>query len=237
MQGNTERDAFLESQLELGEVVLARSDRHPLVTDRRILWARRLYSPPRAAGWDYGSLYFSQITRWTLGSRHDGRPLIELEHAPVPRLEHAPAHRLLWFEWGDIEVPALQTTTSLEFARTSSPVFVALRDALMRASIPQGDPFVVRPQGTREERTRTLPLTRTTSMSVVTHRLSRRRNRLYRGQLKWWIRLASWLILAIPAWFIEPWLVLPAIVLAEAAWIVFLQARWRREQQRQTRLR
>lgn len=237
MQGNTERDAFLESQLEPGEVVLARSDRHPLVTDRRILWARRLRPPPRAAEWDYGSLYFSQITRWTSGSQHDGRPLIELAHAPVPRLEHAPAHRFLWFEWGDIEVPALQTTTRLAFARTSSPVFVALSEALKRASIPQGDPFVVRPEGTREERARTVPLTRVTFMLVVRHRLSRGRNSLYRGQLKWSIRLASWLILAIPAWFIEPWLVLPAIVLAEAVWIVFLQARWRRKQQRQTRLR
>jgi hypothetical protein len=33
----------------------------------------------------------------------------------------------------------------------------------------------------------------------------------------------SWLILAVLAWFIEPWLVLPAIVVAEIGWIVALQ--------------
>lgn len=228
MQGNNERDAFLQSQLEPDEVVLARSDAHPFITDRRILWAHRRYEPPRTGGWVCEPLAFSQITQWTLGSQHDGRPLIKLEHDPVLRAEHVPAHRFLWFEWGNAEAPVPRTTTLLAFSRTTHPVFVALRDALEGASIPKGDPFVVRPEGSREERVVAAPLTRASAIQVMRYRLSRGRNGLYRGQLKWWIRLLSWSILAIPAWFIDPWLVLPAIAVAEVAWIVFLQLGWRR---------
>jgi hypothetical protein len=48
-----------------------------------------------------------------------------------------------------------------------------------------------------------------------------------RGHIHWWIRIGSWLLLAVPAWFIEPWLVVPAVALVEIAWIAGLQWSWR----------
>jgi hypothetical protein len=217
------RDAFLLSQMEPNETIVARSERHPLVTDRRILWARPLHQPPPAGEWDLESLAFDQITGWAPGRQHDGRPRLRLDHVSVLRMEHVPEHRFLWFEWGNAEAPFPRTTTSLAFSRDSDPVLVALRDALERASVPQRAPFVVRPEGTREQR---MP-----SHGTLTYgpspRWARMRSRwwdvgdrLYGGRIKWWLRLLSWAVLALPAWFIEPWLVVPAVVLAEAAWIV-----------------
>jgi hypothetical protein len=55
---------------------------------------------------------------------------------------------------------------------------------------------------------------------------------LYGGRLAWRVRIPSWLILALPAWFIDPWLVLPAIVLTEVVWIIAMQWSWRRDQLR-----
>jgi hypothetical protein len=94
----TERDAFLEAQLEPGEVVVARSGDHPLVTDRRILMARQLSYPPRRGEWVCSPLAFGEITLWTIGRQHDLRPLLRLEHLPHARIQHVPEHRFLWFE-------------------------------------------------------------------------------------------------------------------------------------------
>jgi hypothetical protein len=58
--------------------------------------------------------------------------------------------------------------------------------------------------------------------------------RLYRGRLRWPVRLASWALLGAAAWFVSPWLVLPAIVAAEAVWILALRWSWRRDQVRST---
>ena len=148
----TERDGFLRSRLEPGEVILAASAAHGFVTDRRILSAHQLRQPPRAGAWVCESLGYAQIRGWMVGSQHDGRPLIRLMHEPVLRPQHLPAHRFLWFEWGDAEGEAPHTTTLLAFNRVSYPVFVALREALEGASIPQGEPFAFRPEGTRQER-------------------------------------------------------------------------------------
>jgi hypothetical protein len=144
--------AFLLQQLEPTEVILARSGDHPMITDRRILWARQLHFAPRLGEWVCESLTFTQITGWALGQQHDLRPLIRLEHAPVQRIEHVPAHRVLWFGWGNAEGPVTHSTTLLAFGRDSNPVFVALRKVLEGAAVTQGEPFVVRPEGTREER-------------------------------------------------------------------------------------
>jgi hypothetical protein len=145
-------DAFLEAQLEPGEAMLARSGGHPLVTDRRIVWARQLEYPPRTGEWVCDSISFSQITAWALGRRHDGRPLVRLEHAPVQRIERVPAHHFLRFEWGNVEAPVTRDTTLFGFSRASNPVLIALIRSLEQASVTQGEPFVVRPAGTREER-------------------------------------------------------------------------------------
>lgn len=211
-----DRDAFLRAQLEPDEVILARSGDHPFVTDRRVLSARRRYQPPGTDEWVCDSLAFSQITGWALGRQHDGRPIIRLEHAPVR------------------QGPVPRDTTQLRFDRVSNPVFIALRKALEQSPAAQRESFVLQPDGSREERTR--------STSVALGRISFRRrvrlrfrslaDRVYRGHVVWRVRFPSWLILAVPASLIAPWLVLPAIVVAEVAWIIFLQSRWRLERQR-----
>jgi hypothetical protein len=155
-----ERDTFLQSQLEPDEVVLARRRRGSFLTDRRILSARQFSTPPRAGEWLIDSLPFSQITRWASGRQHDGRPIIRLEHEPVMRIAHAPAHRFLWFERGNAEVLLPQTATTIEFPRASDRFFVAVRNALERAAVPQSEGFVVRLEGTREERRRVAVLAR-----------------------------------------------------------------------------
>jgi hypothetical protein len=147
-----DKEAFLQAQLEPNEVILARSDDQPLVTDRRILWARQLQYPPRIGEWVCDSLAFPQIKKWTFGRRHDGRPIMRLEHLPVQRIERVPAHHLLWFAWGNAEASVTHDATLLGFARVSSPVLIALIRSLERASVTQGESFVVRPAGTREER-------------------------------------------------------------------------------------
>jgi hypothetical protein len=152
-QRRAARETFLQAQLEPDEAILARSGDHPLVTDRRILWARRLHYPPRTGEWVCDSLEFPQIKEWTLGRQHDGRPIMKLEHAPVQRIERVPAHQFLWFRWGDAEAAVTHDTTLLRFGRASDPVLIALIRSFEQASVPQGEPFVVRPAGTREERT------------------------------------------------------------------------------------
>jgi hypothetical protein len=147
-----DKEAFLRAQLEPNEVILARSGDHPIVTDRRMLWARQLHYPPCIGEWVCDSLALSQITKWTLGRRHDGRPLMRLEHAPVQRIERVPAHYFLRFEWGNAEAPVTRDTTLFGFSRASDPVLIALIRSLEQASTTQGEPFVVRPAGTREER-------------------------------------------------------------------------------------
>ena len=149
-----DRDAFLEAELEPGEVVVARSGDHPLVTDRRILIARQLSYPPRRGEWVCSPLAFAEIARWTSGRQHDHRPLLRLEHPPRVRIERVPKHRFLWFEWGNAEGPVTHTTTTFEFSRDTDPVLVVIREELERASVPRGEPFVIRPAGTREERMR-----------------------------------------------------------------------------------
>jgi hypothetical protein len=60
---------------------------------------------------------------------------------------------------------------------------------------------------------------------------------LHHGQITWWIRLASWLLFAVPAWLIRPWLALPAVVLADVAWVVGLQWSWHRDRRRRAERR
>jgi len=228
------RDAFLETQLEPGEVVLARSGDHPLVTDRRILTARQLYHPPGRGQWVCDPLAFAEVGRWTPGRQPDHRPLLRLEHPPRARIERVPEHRFLWFEWGSAEGPVTHTTTTFQFGRDTDPVLVAIREGLEQANVPRGEPFVIRPAGTREERTRgsRAPFMRASPWRSARLGLPKAVDLLYRGRLSWRVRIPSWLLLAVPAWFIEPWLVVPAIVLAEVAWIIGLQRSWRRSRDR-----
>jgi hypothetical protein len=147
-----ERVRFLETQLEPGERIVAQSRGHPIITDRRILWARQLTAPPRHGEWVCDALAFDQIAGYALGRRHDQRPLIRLEHRSLKRTEHIPAHRFLWFQWGDADGPVPHETTLLGFGRDSDPVFVALRQTLEQGGVVQLEPFVIRPKGTRRDR-------------------------------------------------------------------------------------
>jgi hypothetical protein len=225
-----ERDEFLATQLERGEAVVARSGSHPLVTDRRILTAYQLSLPPRRGEWVCDPLEFDEIVRWIPGRHHDHRPMLRLEHGPRVRVQHVPRHRFLWIRWGDVEGPVTHVTTSFGFGRDTDPVLRAIRDALGAAGVPRGEPFVISPAGTREERigrSRRYMRASIWPWARLEH-LRMAADRLYRGRLAWWVRVSSWLVLAVPAWFIHPWLVVPAILVAELAWIAALQWSWRR---------
>lgn len=230
-----ERDAVLGSSLEPSERVLARRRAHPLVTDRRILDARQI--PPHRGGWLVDPVPFEEITRWTSGERHDHRPILELEHRPLTRTDRVPARRFLWFTWGDAVGPVTRTTTSFGFGKRSNPILVAMRAELEWRKIPEGLPFVIRPVGAREDRTKDScgVLNRRSRIAWIRLRLWTVTNLLYRGKLAWPVRVISWLIVGVPAWFVSPWFALPAVIAAELAWIAALQLMWHRNQLAVTR--
>jgi hypothetical protein len=227
-----ERNAFLESSLEPRERVVAQSRTHPLVTDRRILDATLLHFPPLRGEWVADSIPFEGITGWSLGRLHDGHPLVDLEHEPRPRIERAPAHRLLWFRWGDAELPVTSTTTRLAFGRDSNPVLVAILEELERRELAQGPSFVIRPAGDRAQRVGRRTLFRQSRTASIRSRLWRLADVVYRGRLGWHVRVMSWLLVGVPAWLMGPWLVVPAILLSELVWIAVMQLTWRRERGR-----
>ena len=224
------RDAALRSQLEPGEAVVAAGP-HALLTDHRIIFTA-VFPGERVGGREdvRDSLGFDAIIRWAVGRRHDHRPVLRLEHAPHTRIERIPAHRVLWFRWGNATGPVVYRETTLPFNRDRDPEFRAVVDRLRADDVPAGAPFEVLLPGTREQRRRgrvTLGVQYAGPASWLHNpggRLRAWEGELYSGNnLAWRVRLISWLLLAIPAWFVSPWLVLPAIVLAEIAWIVALR--------------
>jgi hypothetical protein len=74
-----------------------------------------------------------------------------LRHAAVERIDRAAAHKVLWFEWGDTEVPKQQTQTILNFSRRDTKVAMAIREQLEDRNVVAEEPleFDERP---REER-------------------------------------------------------------------------------------
>jgi hypothetical protein len=232
-----ERDAFVGSSIEPGERVILQLRNHPLVTDRRIIDAKRLRLPPHRDEWMLDAVKFSEVTGWRQGALHDGRPLIELEHSPLTTIDRVPARRFLWFTWGNAEGPVTRTKTAYGFGRVSNPVFVAITTELDRREVRQGPPVVIRPAGTRAERLRAGqgPLREYRRGWIggwIRIRLWSVADVVYRGRLAWPIRIVSWLLVGIPAWFVLPWLVVPAIICAELAWIVVMQVMWLRLQAR-----
>ena len=224
---NEQRDAYLRAQVEPGETILAVGPQ-ALVTDRRILFGWRLNWPPRAGEWTHDALAFDEITRWREGPRHDGCPLLRLEHPSHRRLEWVPAHRFLWFRWGNATGEISHRETTFSFASSRDPVFRSMTGRLELAGATQGEPFVEMLPGTREERLgSSVAVFRVAPRGFRT--LARLRGRLltldehlHQGQIHWWIRVGSWLLLAVPAWFIRHWLVLPAVVVVEVAWVAGL---------------
>jgi hypothetical protein len=234
-----ERDAFLDSQLEPGEPVLARSRDHPLVTDRRILDATRRRLPPRRGEWMADTIPFEVISAWSLGELHDHRPILDLEHAPSATVEVGPAKRFLWFRWGIAEQSVMRTSHRLGFGKATDPVLVAILAELARRGISQRPSFVIRPAGTRADRMRTSRggLYRTGWFRLLSWRIASWRiaDVVYRGRLAWPLRLLGWVLVGIPVWFIGPWLVVPALLATEVVWILIMQWSWIRDRARQRR--
>lgn len=218
----SEREAFLESSLEPGERVIARSDSDSLVTDRRILTARQLRDPSRGRTWVLDPLAFDQIVGWSKGEHHDGRPILRLTHHPLTRITRVPARRFLWWTWGNAVGPVVETTTTLAFGRRTNPVFRAIRAELDSRNVPEGPSFVIRPAGTRAQRMRE------SRGSLGLYRSYGRIGRLWHGptlsvyriEVASPVRLSSWIVVAALAWLVSPWLVVPAIVASELVWIV-----------------
>ena len=150
----SDREAFLESSLEPGERVIARSGSDSLVTDRRILTARQLRDPSGSRNWFLDPLAFDQVVGWSKGEQHDGRPILRLTHHPVTRITWVPARRFLWWTWGNALGPVVETTTTLAFGRRTNPVVRAIGVELEGRNVPEGPSFVIRPAGTRAERTK-----------------------------------------------------------------------------------
>lgn len=153
-----DRAAYLAAQLEPGETVIARrgleirTGQLSTITDRRILFAWHPITTS-AGRWRHDGVAFDEVTRWHVGRRHDGRPMLRLEHPPHLRPVHVPAHRFLWFQWGNAEVDQPHTETTFSFSRSRNPVFAWICARLRRTDAEEGDPFVDAPAGTRAERT------------------------------------------------------------------------------------
>lgn len=221
----SERFAFLESSLGPGERVIARNGSDPLVTDRRILDARQLNDPSRGRTWVLDPLAFDQIVGWSKGEPHDGRPILRLTHHPLTRITWVPARRFLWWTWGDAVGPVVEATTTLPFVRRTNPVFRAIVAELDRRTVPEGPSFVIRPAGTRAERTKEsrVPLSVYRRSGRIDHLRHRATLFFFLGGLAWPLRLSSWIAVAGLAWFASPWLVLPAIVASELVWFIVMR--------------
>ncbi len=161
-----ERDAYLLAQLEASETVVA-SGPQALVTNARILIAWGLLGTRPDALWTHDALTFEEIERWSIGRMHDHRPLLRVEHPPHGRIAGVPAHPVLGFRPEDIERETPHRDTTFSFRSDRDPVFRAICQRLGKLDLPQGDPFVVVPPGTREQRMRG-------SVSELTKRPSRR---------------------------------------------------------------
>jgi hypothetical protein len=228
------RDVYLRGLVSPHEEVLAAGPM-ALVTQERILFTWRVYWAG-STRLRHDQLRFDEIVSWSEGSRHDGRPLLRLQHPEHRRLQWAPQHRVLSFRWGDTVAWVPRTDTTLSFRGPRDPVLRVLRARLETEHVPEGEPFVVTLEGSRQERLkggqaglRSHPIG---ALNGLRFRLRQLNKRLHHGQIHWWIRLGSWALLAVPAWFVNPWLVMPAILAVEAAWIVGLQWSWRKEERR-----
>ena len=144
-----EREAFLRTRFLPDETVVAQS-RGVVVTDRRVLFAWEGYR----SAWRSDAVAFQEVTRWSVGRRHDERPLLRLEHPPHLRPERVAAHHFLWFAWGDTEAEVPHDDVTLAFGSARDEAFQAVIARLEKTDVPRGEDFVISPPGTREERTR-----------------------------------------------------------------------------------
>jgi hypothetical protein len=148
-----ELEAILRARLETGESVLAH-DGPVMVTDRRVLFAWEGVSGGGGSRWHSDAVGFEEVTRWSVGRRHDERPLVRLEHPIHLRTERVAAHRLLWLSWGNAEAEVPRDDVTLAFGGQRDEEFRAVVERLERTNVPRGEEFAVVLPGTREERTR-----------------------------------------------------------------------------------
>ena len=229
------RDKALRSQLEPGETVVAAGP-HALVTERRVIFTAVFLGERVGGSRDVrDSLGFDEITRWAVGRRHDHRPVLRLEHAPTRASSGSPRIACSGFAGGtprdrsSIGRPRWRSTGTA--TPNSGPSWTGSEPMASRRASRS-----IRLPGTREER-RAEHVTQGIVYAGPAGwlhnpgaRLRALEGELYGGNnLAWRVRLISWLILAIPAWFLSPWLVLPAIALAELIWIVGLRWSARRD--------
>jgi hypothetical protein len=144
-----EREAFLHARLLPDETVVAQH-RGVVVTDRRVLFAWEGYP----FGWRSDAVGFQEVTRWSVGRRHDDRPLLRLEHPPHLRPETVAAHHFLWFAWGDSEAEVPHDDVTLAFGSARDEAFQAVIARLEKTDVLRGEDFLVSLPGTREERRR-----------------------------------------------------------------------------------
>jgi hypothetical protein len=126
-----------------------------MVTDRRLVFAWDLHRAPEGSTWFFDAVGFEEITRWSLGRRHDERPLLRLEHPTHLRTERVAAHNILWFHWGNAEAEVPHDDVTLAFGSERDEAFQATFARLQQMNSPRGEDFLVALPGTREERTRT----------------------------------------------------------------------------------
>ena len=149
-QRDAEMAAFLSTKLLPDETVVAVQRRGAMVTDRRVLFAW----PGYPSGWRFDAVVFKDVIHWSLGHRHDKRPLIRLKHPTHVRTERVAAHHFLWFAWGNAEAQVPHDDITLAFGTERDEAFRATLERLQHMNIPRGEDFVVSLPGTREERTR-----------------------------------------------------------------------------------
>jgi hypothetical protein len=125
-----------------------------MVTDRRVLFAWELPRVPDGPSWFCDAIAFDEVARWSLGRRHDERPLLHLEHPTHVRIERVPAHTLLWFQWGNAEAEVRHDDVTPAFGGNRDEAFRATLSRLQRMNVPRGHDFLLALPGTREERTR-----------------------------------------------------------------------------------
>jgi len=125
-----------------------------MVTDRRLLFAWELHRALEGPSWFCDAIAFEEVARWSLGRRHDERPLLHLDHPTHVRTERVPAHNLLWFHWGNAEAEVVHDDVTLAFGSGRDEAFRAIFTRLQHMNIPRGKDFLVALPGTREERTR-----------------------------------------------------------------------------------
>lgn len=142
-----EREASLRACLDPSETVAGHHG-GVMVTDRRMLFAWRGWPD----GWHTDAISFGEITRWAVGRRHDGRPLLRIEHPTHVRVERVAAHHFLRFAWGNAEAEVIHNDVTLAFKSERDPTFRALLERVQTTKAPRGGDFVVALQGTRADR-------------------------------------------------------------------------------------